>query len=57
VDKAVTPHRNEHDAVAWWDCLVVEAALRAGAARLATEDVQAGRTFDGVLDVMGPMAA
>ena len=49
--------RNQRDGVAWWDCLIIEAALRAGAARLATEDLQAGRTFDRVLKVMDPMAA
>lgn len=49
--------RNERDRVAWWDCLIVEAAMRAGAARLATEGFQPGRTFDGALEVMDPMAA
>lgn len=49
--------RNEQDAVAWWDCLIVEAALRAGALQLATEDLQSGRVFDGSLRVVDPMAA
>ena len=49
--------RNTHDAVAWWDCLIIEAALRAGATRLASEDFGAGRRFDGVLEVADPMAA
>jgi predicted nucleic acid-binding protein len=49
--------RNQQDAVAWWDCLVVEAAIRAGAVRLASEDFQRGRRFDGFLEVVDPMAA
>jgi predicted nucleic acid-binding protein len=49
--------RNQQDAVSWRDCLIVEAALRAGARRLATEDLQYGRTFDGTLHVVDPMAA
>ena len=49
--------RNRQDAVAWWDCLIVEAALRVGATRLASEDFQGGHRFDGVLEVMDPMAA
>ena len=49
--------RNQRDDVSWWDCLIVEAALRAGATRLATEDLPMGRTFDGVLQVVDPMAA
>ncbi len=32
----------------FWDALVVEAARRAGAARLVTEDLQDGRTVAGV---------
>jgi predicted nucleic acid-binding protein len=47
--------RHEQDAVAWWDCLVVEAALRAGAGRLASEDFQPGRRF-GSLEVVSPFA-
>jgi predicted nucleic acid-binding protein len=31
-----------------WDALVVEAARRAGATRLATEDLQGGRLIRGV---------
>jgi predicted nucleic acid-binding protein len=31
-----------------WDALVVEAARRSGAARLVTEDLQAGRRIAGV---------
>jgi predicted nucleic acid-binding protein len=48
--------RNERDQVAWWDSLVVEAALRAGATRLATEDFGPGRVFDGSLEVVNPLA-
>ena len=48
--------RSEQDGVLW-DSVVVEAALRAGAIRLASEDFQTGRTFDGVLDVVDPIAA
>ena len=47
--------RHERDAVAWWDCLVVEAALRAGAERLASEDFSSGRRF-GPLEVVNPFA-
>ena len=49
--------RSEQDRVAWWDSVVVEAALRAGATRLASEDFGTGRRFDGVLDVVNPIAA
>ena len=35
--------------MSFWDALTVEAARRAGAARLVTEDLQAGRRFAGVL--------
>lgn len=34
--------------LSFWDALVVEAARRAGAARLVTEDLQDGRTVAGV---------
>ena len=49
--------RNAQDALAWWDCLIVEAGLRAGASRLASEDFQTGQTFDARLQVVDPMAA
>ncbi|HET7030956.1 MAG TPA: PIN domain-containing protein [Candidatus Limnocylindrales bacterium] len=49
--------RNERDGVSWWDCVIVEAAIRAGAVRLASEDFASGQTFDGVLEVINPMAA
>jgi len=54
---AAAMERNERDLVAWWDALVVEAALRAGAIRLASEDLQRGRVFDGTLQVWDPLAA
>jgi predicted nucleic acid-binding protein len=39
----------ERHTLSFWDALIVEAARRAGAARLVTEDLQAGRRFAGVL--------
>jgi predicted nucleic acid-binding protein len=39
----------EEHPVSFWDALIVEAARRAGAARLLTEDLQGGRTLGGVL--------
>jgi predicted nucleic acid-binding protein len=39
---------DEAHSVSFWDALIVEAARRAGAARLVTEDLQDGRDFDGV---------
>jgi predicted nucleic acid-binding protein len=53
---AAAMERHERDQVAWWDALIVEAALRAGATRLATEDFQLGRVFDGRLEVVNPLA-
>lgn len=38
----------ERHRLSFWDALVVEAARRAGAARLVTEDLQDGRTIGGV---------
>lgn len=40
----------------WWDALILEAALRAGADLLITEDGQAGRRF-GQLVLENPFAA
>ena len=40
--------------ISFWDALVVEAALVAGATRLLTEDVQHGQVFDGRLRVENP---
>ena len=34
---------------AFWDALIVEAARRAGATRLATEDLQDGRRIAGLV--------
>jgi predicted nucleic acid-binding protein len=38
----------ERHRVSFWDALIVEAARRAGATRLVTEDLQAGRRFGDV---------
>jgi predicted nucleic acid-binding protein len=38
----------ERHAFSFWDALVVEAARRCGAARLLTEDLQAGRRIGGI---------
>ena len=38
----------ERHTLSFWDALVVEAARRAGATRLVTEDLQPGRTIGGV---------
>jgi predicted nucleic acid-binding protein len=38
----------ERHTLSFWDALVVEAARRAGATRLLTEDLQPGRTIGGV---------
>ncbi len=38
----------ERHTLSFWDALVVEAARRAGATRLLTEDLQAGRQLDGI---------
>lgn len=38
----------ERHKLSFWDALVVEAARRAGAARLVSEDLQAGRVIGGV---------
>jgi predicted nucleic acid-binding protein len=38
----------ETHTLSFWDALIVEAARRAGAVRLMTEDLQDGRDFDGV---------
>jgi predicted nucleic acid-binding protein len=39
----------EEHSLAFWDALVIEAALRAGATRLLSEDLQGGRRFDDLL--------
>lgn len=38
----------ERDSVSFWDALIIEAAKRAGATRLLTEDLQHGRRFGSV---------
>ncbi|MGH3753034.1 MAG: PIN domain-containing protein [Pseudonocardiaceae bacterium] len=44
---------SEQHSINFWDALIVEAALRAGAAELVTEDLQHGRRF-GKLQVRNP---
>ena len=39
----------ERHTLSFWDALIVEAARRAGATRLVTEDLQAGRWIAGLL--------
>ena len=39
----------ERHTLSFWDALIVEAARRAGATRLVTEDLQTGRRLAGVL--------
>jgi predicted nucleic acid-binding protein len=46
----------ERHTLSFWDALIVEAARRAGATRLVTEDLQAGRRLAGVL-VDNPFAS
>jgi predicted nucleic acid-binding protein len=38
----------EAHSVSFWDVLIIVAAQACGAAYLASEDLQAGRRFDGV---------
>jgi predicted nucleic acid-binding protein len=40
--------RTASDSIAFWDALIVEAALSAECERLLTEDLQDGREFDGL---------
>ncbi|MCA1671233.1 MAG: PIN domain-containing protein [Actinobacteria bacterium] len=49
-------HLAEGHSVNFWDALIVEAALRAGATELVTEDLQDGREF-GSLRVHNPFKA
>ena len=39
----------ERHGLSFWDALIVEAARRAGATRLVTEDLQSGRRLAGLL--------
>jgi predicted nucleic acid-binding protein len=48
--------RSRADRMSFWDALIVEAALSSGAALLYSEDLQAGRKFDG-LEVVNPFAS
>jgi predicted nucleic acid-binding protein len=45
----------ERQTLSFWDALVVEAARRIGATRLATEDLQRGRRIGGVT-IQNPFA-
>jgi len=46
----------ENQKLSFWDAMIVEAARRAGADRIVTEDLQSGRRIGGVL-VVNPFAA
>jgi predicted nucleic acid-binding protein len=41
--------RTRTDRISLWDALIVEAALAGGCTRLLTEDMQGGRSFDGLV--------
>ncbi len=47
---------SEQHSINFWDALIIEAALRAGAGELVTEDLQHGRRF-GELTVRNPFHA
>lgn len=40
--------RSQQETVSFWDSLVIETALKGGAQRILSEDLQHGRTFEGV---------
>jgi predicted nucleic acid-binding protein len=40
--------RSRSQSLTFWDALIVEAALRAGAGRLLTEDLQHGQRIEGL---------
>lgn len=44
--RAIARHRRHQHS--FWDALIIEAALSAGAERLLSEDLQHGRTVDGI---------
>ncbi len=44
-----TSFLHEREGLDFWDALIVEAARVAGADRILTEDMQGGRTYNGVL--------
>ena len=55
----VVDHNRAHEIVAryrlqWWDALIVATALRTGADRLITEDLQHGQLIDGRLTIENP---
>jgi predicted nucleic acid-binding protein len=45
----------ERHRLSFWDALIVEAALRSGALRLVTEDLQTGRRIGG-MTIVNPFA-
>ncbi len=52
-------HRHALDLVerhkfAWWDALLLAVAIRTGARRFVSEDLQHGRSVDGVLEIVNP---
>jgi len=53
VRRAAALSTTEH--VSYWDALILEAAVEAGAATLYSEDLQAGRAYQGVT-VVNPFA-
>lgn len=42
-------HREDENSISFWDALIVEAAIRAGAGRLLTEDLQSGQKLGPVV--------
>jgi predicted nucleic acid-binding protein len=40
--------RSQGDSISFWDSLIIDAALRGGAERLWSEDLQHGRVIDGM---------
>lgn len=54
-------HHRAHELAAdyrlqWWDALIVATALRTGANRLITEDLQHGQAIQGQLMIVNPFA-
>ena len=47
--------RRERLDIAWWDALILQAAIRGGCTRMYSEDFQHGRSYDGVV-VENPFA-
>ena len=48
--------RSASSQLSYWDALIIESAIDAGATVLLTEDLQHGRTFDG-LRIVNPFRA